>query len=133
MSYTKPDLIRIFNKHFIEFLEDINISLPENSDILSAKKMYKLAMNTNPSLIIQIWNKYVVSKYKNEIEAGNIQYFIKKNYEADVANSNKSTRILDIIYRLKNTMQMLSDSNQHKSMKYIQNLTQLTILYDISK
>ena len=133
MSYTKPDLIRIFNKHFIEFLEDINISLPENSDILSEKKMYKMAMNTNPSFIIQIWNKYVVSKYKNEIEAGNIQYFIKKNYEADVANSNKSTRILDIIYRLKNTMQMLSDSNQHKSMKYIQNLTQLTILYDISK
>lgn len=133
MSYTKPDLIRIFNKHFIEFLEDINISLPENSDILSAKKMYKMAMNTNPSLIIQIWNKYVVSKYKNEIEAGNIQYFIKKNYEADVANSNKSTRILDIIYRLKNTIQLLSDSDQHKSMKYIQNLTQLTILYDISK
>ena len=133
MSYTKPDLIRIFNKHFIEFLEDINIILPENSDILSAKKMYKMAMNTNPSLIIQIWNKYVVSKYKNEIEAGNIQYFIKKNYEADVANSNKSTRILDIIYRLKNTIQLLSDSDQHKSMKYIQNLTQLTILYDISK
>lgn len=133
MSYTKADLIRIFNKHFIEFLEDINIILPENSDILSAKKMYKMAMNTNPSLIIQIWNKYVVSKYKNEIEAGDIQYFIKKNYEDDVANSNKSTRILDIIYRLKKTIQLLSDSNQHKSMKYIQNLTQLTILYDISK
>jgi hypothetical protein len=133
MAYAKSDLMRLFNNHFGEFLEDINNILPGNSDILSAKKMYRMALNTNPNLIIKIWGKYVATKYQKEIESGNIQFFLKKNYECDVINSENASKTLDIIQRLKKTIELMSENNQKKAMKYIQNLTQLTVLYDIHK
>ena len=119
--------IRTFN----EFLNDILSVFPDNIDIIAAKNSIVLIRKTNPKIIIQIWNSYVVGKYTKEIEMGNIDFFISKDYSSDLNNldDSKKTKITESIDRLRNPIKMMNDADRDKSMKYIQNLTKLSTLY----
>jgi hypothetical protein len=71
----------------------------------------------------------VVDKYSAEIDLGNISFFIDKDYANDLTNAENSDKIIEAINRLRNPVKMMSEESQHKSMKYIQNLQKLSILY----
>ena len=122
-------LLTAFNDHFIEFLDDIIRVFPEDADILTSKNSVLLIRKANPRLIIQIWKSYIVDKYKNVIEEGNIDFFINKDYSGDVANAENSTKIVEVIDRLRNPVKSMKPEEQEKTMKYIQNLTKLATLY----
>jgi len=122
-------LLTAFNDHFIEFLDDIIRVFPEDVDILTSKNSVLLIRKANPRLIIQIWKSYIVDKYKNVIEEGNIDFFINKDYSGDVANAENSTKIVEVIDRLRNPVKSMKPEEQEKTMKYIQNLTKLATLY----
>ena len=77
-------------------------------------------------MIVKIWNVYVVGKYKSEIEAGNIDFFINKDYAGDVSSASNSDKIMDSINRLREPIKQMTPENQAKTMKYIQNLTKLS-------
>lgn len=129
---TSPqNILSGFNNHFNEFLNDILSVFPDNIDIISAKNSMILIRKTNPKIIIQIWNSYVVGKYTKEIEMGNIDFFISKDYSSDLNNldDSKKTKITESIDRLRNPIKMMNDADRDKSMKYIQNLTKLSTLY----
>ena len=120
-----------FNDHFIEFVNDILSVFPDNLDILAAKNSFIMIRKANPKLIIQIWNTYVVGKYKNQIEAGNIDFFINKDYSDDLINMDNSKTITNSIDRLRNPIKLMTEKDRIKSMKYIQNLTKLSSLFNI--
>jgi len=122
-------LLTAFNDHFIEFLDDIIRVFPEDADILTSKNSVLLIRKANPRLIIQIWKSYIVDKYKSVIEEGNIDFFINKDYSGDVANAENSTKIVEVIDRLRNPVKSMKPEEQEKTMKYIQNLTKLATLY----
>ena len=82
----------------------------------------------NPKMIVKIWNSFIVSKYKDEIEAGNIDFFINKDYSQDVSNASNSDKIMEAIDRLRDPIKKMSLEDQAKTMKYIQNLTKLAQL-----
>ena len=129
---TSPqNILSGFNNHFNEFLNDILSVFPDNIDIISAKNSMILIRKTNPKIIIQIWNSYVVGKYTKEIEMGNIDFFISKDYSSDLNNldDSKKTKITESIDRLRKPIKMMNDADRDKSMKYIQNLTKLSTLY----
>jgi hypothetical protein len=128
---SSQNILSGFNDHFNEFLNDILSVFPDNIDIISAKNSIVLIRKTNPKIIIQIWNSYVVGKYTKEIEMGNIDFFISKDYSADLNNldDSKKTKITESIDRLRNPIKMMNDADRDKSMKYIQNLTKLSTLY----
>ena len=115
-----------FNDHFIEFVNDILSVFPDNLDILAAKNSFIMIRKANPKLIIQIWNTYVVGKYKNQIEAGNIDFFINKDYSDDLINMDNSKTITNSIDRLRNPIKLMTEKDRIKSMKYIQNLCKLS-------
>jgi hypothetical protein len=83
----------------------------------------------NPKMIVKIWNDYVVGQYKNEIESGNLSFFMDKDYSDDIADLGKSDKIAAAIDRLRNPIKQMSAEDQQKSMKYIQNLTKLSSIY----
>jgi len=118
-----------FNDHFIEFVNDILSVFPDNADILAAKNSFIMIRKANPKLIIQIWNTYVVGKYKDQIEAGNIDFFINKDYSDDLVHMDNSKTITNSIDRLRNPIKLMTEKDRAKSMKYIQNLTKLSSLY----
>ena len=81
-------------------------------------------------MIIKIWNKFVVDKYKDAIDNDDISFFINKDYSADLNNAENSDKIMDAINRLRNPVKLMEPQDQKKVMKYIQNLTKLSILYN---
>ena len=81
-------------------------------------------------MIIKIWNKFVVDKYKDAIDNDDISFFINKDYSTDLNNAENSDKIMDAINRLRNPVKLMELQDQKKVMKYIQNLTKLSILYN---
>lgn len=126
---TSQTLLSTFNDHFIEFVNDIISVFPDDPDILTAKNSFIFFRKANPRLVIQIWNKYVVGKYKSVIDSGDVSFFINKDYSTDLENSEYSGKIIEAINRLRNPVKLMTYENQMKTMKYIQNLTKISTLY----
>ena len=124
------NLLTAFNDHFVDFLTDIQRVFPEDVDILTAKNALLAIRKTNPKMIVKIWTKFIVGEYKKEIDAGDIAFFINKDYTTDIATSNSSDKITESIDRLRNPVKQMSAEDQAKVMKYIQNLTKLATLYE---
>ena len=122
------NILTAFNDHFIEFVNDVHCVFPDDADILSTKNTLTTIRKLNPKMIVKIWNSFIVSKYKSEIEAGNIEFFINKDYSQDVSVTSNSDKIMESIDRLRDPIKNMSLENQAKVMKYIQNLTKLSQL-----
>jgi hypothetical protein len=122
------NILTAFNDHFIEFVNDVHCVFPDDADILATKNSLTTIRKLNPKMIVKIWNAFIVSKYKSEIEAGNIEFFINKDYSQDVSSTSNSDKIMESIDRLREPIKNMSLENQSKVMKYIQNLTKLAQL-----
>ena len=122
------NILTAFNDHFIDFVSDIQSVFPNDPDILATKTALSAVRKANPKMIVKIWNAYVVGKYKTEIEAGNIDFFINKDYASDVSVASNSDKIMDSINRLREPIRQMTPDNQAKTMKYIQNLTKLSAM-----
>ena len=121
-------VVKAFNDHFMEMVEDIAGVFPDDMDI--AKKLLDCFTKMNPKILIRSWNKYVVSKYHKEIAAGQLSYFLDKDYTEDLASSSEAKRIMTAIDRLRSPIKSMSpDVNQEKILKYLQNLSKLTLAF----
>jgi hypothetical protein len=120
------NILTAFNDHFFEFVSDVQSVFPNDTDILTAKNALLLVRKANPKLIVKIWKSHVVGKYRDEIQAGNIDFFLKKDYSLDVAGDVNQDKIMESINRLRSPIQQMSPENLEKTMKYIQNLTKLS-------
>jgi hypothetical protein len=123
-------ILTAFNDHFTEFVNDIHGVFPEDNDILLAKNACTAIRKANPKMIIKIWNSYIANKYREQIEAGNIEFFIGKDYAQDLVNADNSSKIVEAIDRLRNPIKSMNPEDQSKTMKYIQNLSKLATIYD---
>ena len=119
------NILTAFNDHFIDFVNDIQSVFPNDADILSTKTALIAIRKANPKMIVRIWNAFIVSNYTNEIEAGNLDFFINKDYSKDVSSVGNSDKIMESIDRLRSPVKNMGPENQAKVMKYIQNLTKL--------
>lgn len=122
------NILTLFNDHFIEFVSDIQNVFPEDPDILTAKNSLITIRKANPKMIVKIWKTYIVDKYQQEIDAGNLAFFMEKDYSKDISAAENSDKIMESINRLKAPIKQMSQENQDKTMKYIQNLTKLANL-----
>ena len=122
-------LQKAFNDHFDEFMDDIVNIFPDDMDIRNSRNSIKMLRKANPKLLIQIWNKYVSSKYASQIEAGDITFFIENDYNDDVGNMENASQIMSAVDRLRGPIKMMSSDSQEKSMKYIQNLKKIGDMY----
>ena len=124
------NILTAFNDHFVEFISDIQSVFPDDKDVLTAKNALLTVRKANPKMIIKIWNSFIVGKYKTEIESGDLRFFMEKDYSQDLSNSQNNDRIMEAIDRLRTPVKSMSQENQDKTMKYIQNLTKLSAIYE---
>ena len=122
------NMLTAFNDHFMEFLNDVQSVFPEDPDILTAKNAVITIRKANPKLLSKIWTTYVAVPYRGQIEAGDISFFLEKDYSADVAKNDNAEKIMESIDRLRGPIKQMSSENQEKTMKYIQNLTKLSLM-----
>jgi hypothetical protein len=130
MATQSATLLTAFNDHFMEFVGDIINVFPDDTDLASAKNSFILIRKANPKMIIKIWQKFVVDKYSDIIDKDDISFFINKDYSADLSNAENSDKIMEAINRLRTPVQMMTQEDQKKVMKYIQNLKKLSVLYN---
>jgi hypothetical protein len=123
-------LLSAFNDHFMEFVDDILRVFPDDHDLLIAKNSFIAIRKANPKLIIKIWNSFIVSRYGDAIAAGNLGFFVDKDYSSDVSGIDQSGKIVEAIDRLRNPIKLMSPENQEITMKYIQNLSKISAIYE---
>ena len=90
-------IVKVFNSQFREFINDILVVFPDDTNIKTAKFYVENILKVNPSLIIKAWHDYVTISYQDEIERGDFRFFLSKDYYEDIGmsqeyNSEKRTR-----------------------------------------
>lgn len=124
-----PNFQTLFNDHFLEFVSAIQAVFPSDPDILTAKNSLIAIRKANPKLLIKIWNTYIIIPYQKQIDVGDLDFFLVKDYSEDLVYAGNSTQIMDAINRLRGPVQQMNETEQKNVMKYIQNLSKLSALH----
>jgi len=122
------NILSVFNDHFAEFVNDIQNVFPENVDILTAKNALLAIRKANPKLLVKVWIKYIISQYQSQIDSGDINFFINKDYATDFLVNDNADKIMEAIDRLRSPVKQMSPENQAKTIKYLQNLSKLALM-----
>jgi len=124
-------IIKLFNRHFTEFIDDIMRVFPKDKHIRTARLFIVNINRINPKLVIKYWKVYITDLYGPNIREGDISFFIEKNYDEDVGTSDQynGTKLLGIIELIRVKVRSMGKDNQIKTIKYLQNLTKLSSLY----
>ena len=127
----KTQILSAFNDHFMQFVQDIQLVFPDNSDIAAVSLALGKLRKANPRLLIISFKEHVVSGYRTEIEKGDINFFINNDYQKDLNNIGVGTsnQILEKIDCLRGPVREMNKSEQDKVMKYMQNLLKLSDMY----
>ena len=121
-------ILKAFCNHLIEFLDDVIRIFPENLDIRTGKTFIESIKRVNPRRLIVLWKECVMDLYEEQINDGDLDFFINKNYTSDLGE-NSTDKGKQIIEDLRFLVKGASLESQEKAMKYIQNLTKLCKLY----
>jgi hypothetical protein len=122
------NLLTVFNDHFVEFLNDVHSIFPDDADVLTAKNALIAIRKANPKMLVKIWVNFVALPYKQQIDNGDINFFIHKDYSQDIQGTSNAEKIMESIDRLRHPVSLMNNSDQAKTMKYIQNLSKLALM-----
>ena len=121
----KKFIAKTFNTHLGEFMDDIINVLPNEVDLLTSRTFLKGVVKVKPRLIITYWYKNIYLLYKEQIEKGDFEFFLKKDYNSDVADND----VLNGIEKMRVKISSLSPESRDKSVEYAKNLSKLSALY----
>jgi hypothetical protein len=124
-------IIKAFNLHFIEFLDDVLTVFPDDKNVKTSRYYISGVIKINPSIVIKAWYQYCVVPYSKQIDSGDWSFFMIKDYKNDIGKSDKynSEKVLGAIEMIRNKASNMSEENQKKIVKYLQNLSKLSIMY----
>jgi hypothetical protein len=122
-----PLVLSTFITQLDECLEDISKVYSSDARFIRCKLYLDTLKKTNPRMIITAWKTHVADKYEERILAGDIDYFLNKDYTQELPMYNPT--IEQSIQDLRKAIQSMSEDNKNKSIQYIQNLCKLSKLY----
>jgi hypothetical protein len=126
----KTTLLRSFNTHLFEFLDDVIRIFPDNLDIQTAKTSFQTIKRANPTAIVKVWYNFIYAPYRDIIDSGNITFFFEKDYSQDLAVLQNSGEIMKIVDTLRGPVSNMNETEKDFTMKYLQNLSKLSMLYN---
>ena len=127
MSSDKSIIMKAFLSQFTDFVEDVQSVFPDNADIDSAKTALLLMKKTNPRILMNAWVTCIVGPYNDQIENGDIGFFLEKDYTQDLEYMGNA--VMQKVDTLRGPIREMGADNQAKTMKYIQNLTKLAKMH----
>ena len=122
-------ILSTFITQLTECLDDISTVYDSDKRFIKCKRYVNGIKIANPSLLIKSWKSFIADKYDKQIEEGNFQYFLEKDYSDDLSSIEINSTIETTISELRSVIRDMSEDNKNKSLKYVQNLTKLSKLY----
>jgi len=127
----KTTILKAFNNQFEEFLEDVEVLFPDNTDIKTTKTGLTMLRKANPKMIVSVWYRHICIKYEEEIEKENLEYFLTKDYSSDLnMDEGAANKVLDGIDKIRVPLRQLDAENKKKAIQYLKNLNQLSKIYN---
>ena len=123
-------ILTAFNNHFEEFLNDVVRVFPDDMEIATAANALGKLRKANPRLIILTFKDHVRNPYGAQIEEGNLEFFLEKDYTSDVEGSTQAGAILDKVDKIKEPIRNMDEPEKAKVLQYLQNLCKLCDLYN---
>ncbi len=126
----KSIVLRGFNKHFFEFMDDLVKIFPDNETVLVARSTFETFKKANPTIIVKVWYQNVYVPYGEQIDAGNIDFFLEKDYRDDLnASATNVDKVLEMVNSVRAPLRAMDAGNRAHATKYIQNLSKLAKAY----
>ena len=124
-------IVRLFNEHFIEFIDDLIRVIPQNPDIRAFRLFLRGVAMTSPQTPLTVWRTSLSIPYAKQIRAKDFNFFVQKDYTKDIAASDIDTQgyLCTVISKLRGQVASMTVSDQKKSLKYVENLSKLADLY----
>ena len=127
----KNQIIDTFNKHFMDFIIDIERVFPTDTDIMSMRKSLNKSLMFSPKALIRMFNDYFVALYSNEIDNGDLNFFIQNDYRTKHGyKETDDVWIINKIDILREPVSSMSDEDKSKVIQYLKNLKKLSDLYN---
>ena len=129
----KSTVCKAFNKHFFDFIEDLLVIFPNSKEIMFAKSSFSTVNRFNVSLLIKQWYNNVYLPYGEQIAKNDIEFFLQKDYSADLKKNKDAKQSDEIIKMIENIRQPIATTdeiNKQHSLKYLQNLNKLSAAYN---
>lgn len=127
---TNSLLLKAFNKHFFEFIDDIIRICPEDNGINTSKEYLLTIKSANPTLILKIWYQFICEPYNNEIAEGNLNFFFEKDYKHDLRMLSNSEEILKVIdSTIRDPLRNMNEENYDKCRKHFQLVSMICTKY----
>ena len=128
----KNEIIETFNKHLMEFIMDVERVFPNDQDIKATRKSLSKTIMLVPKAIIRMFYDNFVLIYGNEIDKGDLTFFIDNDYVAKHETDLKDdVSLIDKINELREPVRNMTDADKANVVQYLKNLKQLAELYSI--
>lgn len=129
MTSNQSIILKTFNTQFESFLNEMIEIFPDNVALMTTKNTLLTLKKFNPKLLIGVWYRHIWLPYKNDISAGDVKFFIEKDYSADLQNLDDAKKIMKEIDNFREPIRSMDEENQQCCMKYIVNLSKLSEAY----
>ncbi len=128
----KKHIVKAFNEHLLELYRDLKIIFPKNNDVRAGKNMVETLGKFNHKKMIHIWYMYITTIYGDKIKAGDDNFFINHNFqeECEINGTENQQENMEWMESLKKLWVELNGENKLKTIKYFQNLTKMSELYN---
>lgn len=128
----KSQILTAFNDHFVQFIDDIKRVFPNNNDISLFHTSLATLRKANPRLMMLTFKEHISGVYRTEIEKGNIGFFIDTDYRTYLKEKgiSASNTLLEKIDCLREPVRQMNKTDQESVIKYLQNLTKLSDMYN---
>ena len=123
--------ITAFNNELNLFLDNIEKSFPEVSNLDDVKSQLNMAKTWAPTNVPKLFMSNVGEKYYKEIVSHNENAFGNMSLSEELGDDN--TEIMNIMVSLKNVWASLSDNNKMQIWKFLETLILLGALSQGSK
>ena len=110
----KSVYLKAFNIQLLELLDDIERVIPNNVDKLTMKNSLTQLKKANPKMILTMWYKWIATPYGKQIDAGDYEFFINKDYTEDWSGYAHDSSILEAIERMRVIVKDLDETNRQQ-------------------
>ena len=131
---SNAQILNTFGKQVEEFMEDMLVIFPNDNVILRGKMYFEMMKKANPRFIIRVWKNRIAAKYGEHIANGNFDIFVTMDLSEDIIDNpaDNKEEVVTHLQNMLNSIIKMDEHNKNKAFKYIQNITKLSEMYQLT-